>query len=266
MLDSTAGDYARRFRFRAPRERVFDAIATVEGVQSWWTPHASGSSERGGELELVFEGVDDQVMRVERSVRPSLVEWTCLTHTGHPEWEETRVRFALAEWAPGECELDFRHVGLVPELRCYDACERGWDFFLGTSLAGLVERGEGSPYRAPRTPLEVARRYHRAWTSRNVDAARGLLDPEVETDLPLNDYASREDFAAALAGFGALVNGVELLAEFENGDDALLLYDLEVDGVGSLRIAEQFTVVEGRITRIRMVNDTAALRKAGFGA
>jgi uncharacterized protein YndB with AHSA1/START domain len=149
MLDATAGDYARRFRFSAPRERVFDAIATVEGVQSWWTPHTSGSSERGGELELVFEGVDDQVMRVERSVRPSLVEWTCLAHTGHPEWEETRVRFALAEWAPGECELDFRHVGLVPELRCYDACERGWDFFLGTSLAGLVERGEGSPYRAP---------------------------------------------------------------------------------------------------------------------
>jgi hypothetical protein len=99
-----------------------------------------------------------------------------------------------------------------------------------------------------------------------VDAARGLLDPKLETDLSLNDYASREDFAAALAGFGALVNGVELLAEFENGDDALLLYDLEVDGVGSLRIAEQFTVVEGRITRIRMVNDTAALRKAGFAA
>ena len=117
-----------------------------------------------------------------------------------------------------------------------------------------------------RTPLEVARRYHRAWTSRNFDAARELLDPKLETDLPLNDYAGREDFTAALAGFGALVNGVELLAEFENGDEALLLYDLEVDGIGPLRIAEDFTVADGRITRIRMVNDTAELRKAGFAA
>jgi len=116
------------------------------------------------------------------------------------------------------------------------------------------------------TPLEVARTYHRAWTSRNVDSARELLDPELETDLPLNHYAGREDFAAALAGFGAIVNRAELLAEFENGDEALLLYDLEVNGVGSLRIAEQFTVANGQITRIRMVNDTAELRKAGFAA
>jgi len=266
MVEANAGDYARRFRFRAPRERVFDAIATLEGVQGWWTPRASGSIEPGSEFELEFEGVDAQVMRVDGSVRPSLVEWKCLTHTGHPEWEGTTVRFALAEAGPHECELEFRHVGLVPELRCYDACERGWDFFLGVSLAGLVERGEGSPYHAARTPLEVARRYHRAWTSRNFDAAGGLLDPKLETDLPLNDYARREDFAAALAGFGALVNRVEVLAEFENGDEALLLYDLEVDGIGPLRVAEHFTVADGRITRIRMVNDTAELRKAGFAA
>jgi len=266
MVDANTGDYARRFRFRASRESVFDAIATLEGVHSWWTPNASGSTEPGHELELEFEGVDDQTMRVERSVRPSLVEWTCLRHSGHPEWVGTTVRFELAEAGSDECELDFRHVGLVPELRCYEACERGWDYFLGVSLAGLVERGEGSPFRAARTPLEVARRYHRAWTLRNFEGAGRFLAPDLETELPLNQYAGRDDFLGALAGFGEIVDRVELLAEFENGDEALLLYDLEVNGVGSLRIAEQFTVANGQITRIRMVNDTAELRKAGFAA
>ena len=266
MVDATTGDYARRLRFRAPRERVFDAIATLEGVQRWWTPDASGSIEPGQELELEFEGVDDQVMRVERSIRPSLVEWTCLRHSGHPEWEGTTVRFALAEAGHDECVLEFRHVGLVPELRCYDACEHGWDFFLGVSLAGLVERGEGSPFRAARTPLEVARRYHRAWTLRNFQGAGRFLAPDLETELPLNEYAGRDDFLGALAGFGEIVERAELLAEFENGDEALLLYDLEVAGVGPLRIAEQFTIANGQITRIRMVNDTAELRKAGFAA
>jgi uncharacterized protein YndB with AHSA1/START domain len=266
MVDATTGDYARRFRFRAPRERVFEAIATLEGVQRWWTPDASGSIEPGQELELEFEGVDDQVMRVEQSVRPSLVEWTCLRHSGHPELEGTTVRFALAEAGHDECELEFRHVGLVPELRCYDACERGWDFFLGLSLAGLVECGGGSPFHAARTPLEVARRYHRAWTLRNFQGAGRFLAPDLETELPLNEYAGRDDFLGALAGFGEMVERAELLAEFENGDEALLLYDLEVAGVGRLRIAELFTVANGQITRIRMVNDTAELRKAGFAA
>ena len=114
------------------------------------------------------------------------------------------------------------------------------------------------------TPLEVARRYHGAWTLRDFQGAGRFLAPDLETDLPLNEYAGREDFLTALAGFGAVVNQVELLAEFENGDEALLLYDLDVDGVGPLRIAEDFTVANGQITRIRMVNDTAELRKAGF--
>jgi hypothetical protein len=99
---------------------------------------------------------------------------------------------------------------------------------------------------------------------RNFQVAGRFLALDLETDLPLNEYAGREDFLTALSGFGAVVSQVELLAEFENGDEALLLYDLEVDGVGPLRIAEHFTVADGQITRIRMVNDTAELRKAGF--
>jgi hypothetical protein len=31
-----------------------------------------------------------------------------------------------------------------------------------------------------------------------------------------------------------------------------------------LRVAEHFTVAQGKITRIRQVHDTAALRTAGF--
>ncbi len=45
----------------------------------------------------------------------------------------------------------------------------------------------------------------------------------------------------------------------------MLLYDLEVEGLGKMRIAEHFTIAGGRITRIRQIHDTAALRTAGFG-
>ena len=40
---------------------------------------------------------------------------------------------------------------------------------------------------------------------------------------------------------------------------------MDVEGLGMMRIAEHFTVADGRIKRIRQVHDTAALRAAGFG-
>jgi hypothetical protein len=44
----------------------------------------------------------------------------------------------------------------------------------------------------------------------------------------------------------------------------MLLYDLEAGPVGTLRVAEHFTVECGKITRIRQIHDTAAVRGAGL--
>jgi hypothetical protein len=44
------------------------------------------------------------------------------------------------------------------------------------------------------------------------------------------------------------------------GDEAMQLYDLDVDGLGTMRVVEHFTVGDGVITRLRQIHDTAALR------
>jgi hypothetical protein len=116
-----------------------------------------------------------------------------------------------------------------------------------------------------RETLEVVRRYHQAWTSKNFDDATRYLASNLETEVPLNSYDTTEEFVQALVGFGQLVETVDLLAEFSRGDEAMLLYDMVVEPIGTIRIAEHFTVADGRITRIRHVHDTAALREAGFG-
>lgn len=114
------------------------------------------------------------------------------------------------------------------------------------------------------TPLELARSYHDAWTSRNVEEASSYLAVDLETDVPLNSYANAAEFLAGLSGFVQLVTAVNLLAEFGDEEEAMLLYDIEVDSIGRLRVAEHFTVADRQITRIRHVHDTAALRAAGF--
>jgi hypothetical protein len=110
------------------------------------------------------------------------------------------------------------------------------------------------------TALEVARRYHAGWTSRNYDKATDLLAPSLTVEVPINEYPSKASFANALGSFGDLVTSVELLAEMTAGNEAMLLYDLQVEQLGALRVAEHFTVENGRIVRLRQIHDTAPVR------
>src|SRR5262249_14586031 len=83
--------------------------------------------------------------------------------------------------------------------------------------------------------LAVARAYHRAWTARQLEAAGSC-----SVDMTSN---------------------VEMLAEFGNDEDALLLYDMSLP-FGTLRVAEHFRISGNRITRIRQIDDTADIHAA----
>jgi ketosteroid isomerase-like protein len=111
---------------------------------------------------------------------------------------------------------------------------------------------------------EIVREYHDAWTGRNFDRAAALLADALAVEVPVNDYPTTESFAAALRNFGSMVTGVDLLAAMSSGPEAMLLYDLDVQRLGRLRVAEHFTVGHGQITRIRQIHDTAAVRAAGL--
>jgi ketosteroid isomerase-like protein len=113
--------------------------------------------------------------------------------------------------------------------------------------------------------LSVARRYHQGWSSRNFEQSINLLAPTVKVEVPINDYPTAESFAQALRGFGETVTDVELLSEMGHDNEAMLLYDMQADGLGQLRVAEHFTVANGKIVRLRQIHDTAAVRAAGLG-
>jgi len=114
------------------------------------------------------------------------------------------------------------------------------------------------------SPLSVVRGYHRAWTARRVAEAARLLAPDLAVEVPVNSYPTKESFVEALNGFGALVKRVELLAELEGDGEAMLLYDMDVELIGPMRVAEHFTVERGHITRVRQIHDTVAVRAAGM--
>ena len=141
-------DYHADVTIKAPLDAVFAAVSTVEGLSGWWTTEAGGSPEPGGELRFTFtDGA--AVMRVEERTPgapdgPAVERWTCLGHTGQPEWYRTTVTFRLTELEPGVTRLEFTHGGLGPQLDCYGHCSAGWTYLMG-SLASLAETGTGRP-------------------------------------------------------------------------------------------------------------------------
>jgi uncharacterized protein YndB with AHSA1/START domain len=147
MSTPAADDYTRELPFAAPRERVYDALTTLQGLAGWWTALVSGTPTTGGEIEFAFAGLDEKIlMRVEDATTPSSVIWSCLTHIGHPEWQGTRIVFELTQTddGPGGI-LSLRHIGLNPALSCYQTCQNGWDHFLA-SLISYAQDGNGTPF------------------------------------------------------------------------------------------------------------------------
>jgi len=45
------------------------------------------------------------------------------------EWEGTRIRFDL-EPSGKKTKVTFTHIGLLPEIECYDQCSSGWTEYL----------------------------------------------------------------------------------------------------------------------------------------
>jgi ketosteroid isomerase-like protein len=111
----------------------------------------------------------------------------------------------------------------------------------------------------------IAHAYFQHWTEGRFDDAIALFAEALTVEVPINTYPTRESFAQALVGFGALVSRAEILVELGDHTEAIQLYDMEVTGLGSMRVAEHFTVHDGKIVRLRQIHDTAALRAAGYG-
>lgn len=111
--------------------------------------------------------------------------------------------------------------------------------------------------------LEVARAYHRSWTLRRWDELAEHVAEDLRVEVPINAYAGRSDFLAAVRLTGELAAGVAMVSELGAATEAVLIYDLTLP-LGVLRVAEHFTVRGDKIHVIRQIHDTAALRAAGF--
>ncbi len=97
------------------------------------------------------------------------------------------------------------------------------------------------------TNRDLVLRYHRAWTSGDVDAAMELVADDVFCRAPGVDIEGKEQYRAYIAGFAPRLVGIADIADFADGDRVALFYYPQTAATASTPAAELFTIRDGRI-------------------
>jgi uncharacterized protein YndB with AHSA1/START domain len=128
----------------APIAEVYEALATADGVATWWTRDVSGESTVGGELTFRFGGPDRQiVMEVVELTSPTRVVWR--GGSGGPaEWLGTTITFDLRDEG-GETVLMFTHAGWSEPVEFMHHCSTKWASYL-LSLKRGFDGGKAAPW------------------------------------------------------------------------------------------------------------------------
>ena len=143
-MDNTI-ELIHQVRIGAPREVVYEAITTPEGIRSWWTRDVTMSKRPGGKAVFGFDrhAVWFQ-MRIEKMRRPSLVRWKC-DGSSSEEWVGTTLEFVLEPPAESEMVLRFCHAGWRKGSGSCYFCNTTWGHLL-VLLKTYAERGVRRPY------------------------------------------------------------------------------------------------------------------------
>jgi len=131
---------------RSPEE----VFAAVNNVRGWWSEEIEGTTDRlGEEFVFYYKDVHRSKQKIVELVPGKRVVW--LVTEAHlnfvkdkSEWNDTKVSFDISRNGD-KTELRFTHVGLVPQLGCFDGCSGAWGFYVNESLRDLITTGKGQP-------------------------------------------------------------------------------------------------------------------------
>ena len=104
-------------------------------------------------------------------------------------------------------------------------------------------------------PLDIVNRYHRAWTSGDIESAMKLVADDITCRAPGVDLTGKTQYREFIAGFAPALTGLVDIASFSDGNRVALFYYPQTAITGIAPAAECFTVEDGLITGSVLVFD-----------
>jgi uncharacterized protein YndB with AHSA1/START domain len=136
-------DILHRVGIATTPDRLYDSLASVDGLRRWWTTTVTGDASPGGQLAFYFGGPEPgAVMEVVSTTPDTQIVWRCIE--GPAEWVDTTVTFDLGA-TDDETVLRFAHAGWREPVEFMAHCSTKWGLFLLGLKAGF-EGGKATPF------------------------------------------------------------------------------------------------------------------------
>jgi uncharacterized protein YndB with AHSA1/START domain len=132
------------FDITAPRQKVYAALTTTEGLSGWWTTEVKAEAAVGAVVSFTFAGDFNPEMRVTALEPPALVRWECVG--GHEPWAQNTFRFELAGKAGGTSVRFWQDYARELSDNAYGTYNFNWGYYL-ESLRQYCQTGVGKPFQ-----------------------------------------------------------------------------------------------------------------------
>jgi len=126
-------------------KQVFNAI---NNPQAWWSGEIKGSTDKlNDEFTYRYKELHLSKQRIVEMIPDQKVVWLVTESKinyaeDKKEWTDTKISFEISE-QDNKTQLRFTHLGLVPEIECFDSCSNSWSQLIQQGLFSLITIGKG---------------------------------------------------------------------------------------------------------------------------
>jgi hypothetical protein len=129
---------------QSPKE-VFNA---VNQPQNWWSGEIEGSSAKlNDEFTYRYKELHLSKQRIVEMIPDQKVVWLVTESQinyaeDKREWTGTKMSFEISQ-KDNKTQIRFTHMGLNPEIECFDSCSNSWTQLIQQGLFSLITTGKG---------------------------------------------------------------------------------------------------------------------------